>query len=58
MSYDAFSYQDSNIVAQEIINNDNTTSLIIESKTNLLKYQGNIADTLISGISGVFVSIV
>ncbi|WP_054198822.1 hypothetical protein [Helicobacter pullorum] len=51
-----FTYQDSNITAKEIINNDNTTSLIIESKTSLLEYQGNTTDTLMAMISGVFAS--
>ena len=49
-----FTYQDSNITAKEIINDDNTSTLIIESNTNLLEYQGNTADTLMAGISGVF----
>ncbi|WP_278824489.1 hypothetical protein [Helicobacter pullorum] len=51
-----FTYQDSNITAKEIINDDNTTSLIIESKTSLLEYQGNTTDTLMAMISGVFAS--
>lgn len=51
-----FTYQDSNITAKEIINNDNTTSLIIESKTSLLEYQGNTTDTLMAMISGTFAS--
>ncbi|BAM32689.1 truncated hypothetical protein [Helicobacter cinaedi CCUG 18818 = ATCC BAA-847] len=51
-----FTYQDSNITAKEIINKDNTSTLVIESNTNLLEYQGNIADTLMSGLSGVFAS--
>ncbi|GAB0173975.1 hypothetical protein NHP164001_19970 [Helicobacter trogontum] len=51
-----FSYEDSNITAKEIINNDNTSTLVIESKTNLLEYQGNTADTLMSGLSGIFAS--
>lgn len=50
-------YKDSNITAKEMINNDNTSTLVIESKTNLLEYQGNTADTLMSGLSGVFASI-
>lgn len=49
-----FSYQDSNITAKEIINKDNTSSLIIESKTNSLEYQGNTADLLMGALSGVF----
>ncbi|TLD95090.1 hypothetical protein [Helicobacter trogontum] len=49
-----FNYKDSHITAKEIINNDNTSTLVIESKTNLLEYQGNTADTLMSGLSGVF----
>ena len=53
-----FNYKDSNIAAKEIINKDNTSTLTIESKTNLLKYQGNIADTLMSGISGIFASMI
>ncbi|GAD19056.1 predicted membrane-associated [Helicobacter fennelliae MRY12-0050] len=51
-----FTYEDSNITAKEIINKDNTSTLVIESNTNLLEYQGNIADTLMSGLSGVFAS--
>lgn len=51
-----FTYQDSNITAKEIINNDNTTSLIIETKTSLLEYQGNTTDTLMAMISGTFAS--
>ena len=51
-----FTYQDSNITAKEIINNDNTTSLIIETKTSLLEYQGNTTDTLMAGISAMFAS--
>ena len=31
---------------REIVNNGNITSLIIESKTNLLEYKDNLADTL------------
>ena len=53
-----FNYKDSHITAKEIINNDNTSTLVIESKTNLLEYQGNTADTLMSGISGIFASMV
>lgn len=53
-----FNYKDSNIAAKKIINKDNTSTLTIESKTNLLKYQGNIADTLMSGISGIFASMI
>ncbi len=49
-----FTYEDSNITAKEIINKDNTSTLVIESNTNLLEYQGNTADTLMSGLSGVF----
>lgn len=48
-----FTYQDSNITAKEIINDNNTSTLIIESKNNPFEYQGNTADTLMSGISGV-----
>ena len=51
-----FTYEDSNITAKEIINKDNTSTLVIESNTNLLEYQGNTTDTLMSGISGVFAS--
>ena len=51
-----FNYKDSNITAKEIINKDNTSTLVIETKTNLLKYQGNTADTLMSGVSGIFAS--
>lgn len=51
-----FTYQDSNITAKEIINDDHTSTLVIESKTNLLEYQGNTADTLMTGLSGVFAS--
>ncbi|WP_052089268.1 hypothetical protein [Helicobacter trogontum] len=51
-----FSYKDSNITAKEIINNDNTTSIIIESKTNFLNYQGNATDTLMAGLSAMFAS--
>ncbi len=51
-----FTYEDSNIAAKEIINKDNTSTLVIESNTNLLEYQGNTTDTLMSGISGVFAS--
>lgn len=51
-----FTYEDSNITAKEIINKDNTSTLVIESNTNLLEYQGNTADTLMSGLSGVFAS--
>ncbi|WP_233714366.1 hypothetical protein, partial [Helicobacter trogontum] len=51
-----FSYEDSNITAKEIINNDNTTSIIIESKTNFLNYQGNATDTLMAGLSAMFAS--
>ncbi|WP_243546360.1 hypothetical protein, partial [Helicobacter cinaedi] len=36
-----FTYEDSNITAKEIINKDNTSTLVIESNTNLLEYQGN-----------------
>lgn len=53
-SIQPFTYEDSNITAKEIINKDNTSTLVIESNTNLLEYQGNTADTLMSGISGVF----
>ncbi|MCX2717249.1 hypothetical protein OQH61_05805 [Helicobacter sp. MIT 21-1697] len=49
-----FTYQDSNITAKEIINDDDTSTLVIESHTNLLEYQGNLADTLMAGVSGVF----
>ena len=49
-----YHYQDSNITAKEIINDDNTSTLIIESNTNLLEYQGNTADTLMAGLSGIF----
>ncbi|WP_194145496.1 hypothetical protein, partial [Helicobacter sp. MIT 05-5294] len=49
-----FAYQDSNIQAHEIINQDNTSTLVIESKNNFLEYQGNTADTLMSGLSGIF----
>lgn len=52
----SFTYQDSNIVAKEIINNDNTSTLVIESKTNLLEYQGNTTDTLMAGLSAMFAS--
>ena len=51
-----FSYEDSNITAKEIINNDNITSIIIESKANLLEYQGNTTDSLMVGISAMFAS--
>ncbi|WP_236096930.1 hypothetical protein [Helicobacter magdeburgensis] len=51
-----FTYQDSNITAKEIINDNNTSTLIIESKNNPFEYQGNTADTLMSGLSGVFAS--
>ena len=51
-----FTYEDSNITAKEIINKDNTSTLVIESNTNLLEYQGNTTDTLMSGLSGVFAS--
>ncbi len=53
-SIQPFTYEDSNITAKEIINKDNTSTLVIESNTNLLEYQGNTADTLMSGLSGVF----
>ncbi|WP_244916637.1 hypothetical protein [Helicobacter fennelliae] len=53
-SIQPFTYEDSNITAKEIINKDNTSTLVIESNTNLLEYQGNTTDTLMSGISGVF----
>ena len=49
-----FTYQDSNITAKEIIKDDNTSTLIIESNTNLLEYQGDTADTLMAGLSGIF----
>ncbi|WP_232049114.1 hypothetical protein [Helicobacter cinaedi] len=55
-SIQPFTYEYSNITAKEIINKDNTSTLVIESNTNLLEYQGNIADTLMSGLSGVFAS--
>ncbi|WP_243554931.1 hypothetical protein [Helicobacter cinaedi] len=55
-SIQPFTYEDSNITAKEIINKDNTSTLVIESNTNLLEYQGNTTDTLMSGISGVFAS--
>ncbi|WP_299548737.1 hypothetical protein [uncultured Helicobacter sp.] len=42
--------------AKEINNNDNTSMLTIESLQNLLEYQGNTSDTLMSGLSGVFAS--
>ncbi|RDU61379.1 hypothetical protein CQA53_10260 [Helicobacter didelphidarum] len=51
-----FSYEDSNITAKEVINDDKTTSIIIDSKINLLEYQGNTADTLMSGLSAMFAS--
>ena len=51
-----FTYEDSNITAKEIINKDNTSTLVIESNTNLLEYQGNTTDTLMSGISAMFAS--
>lgn len=51
-----FNYKDSHITAKEIINNDNTTSIIIESKTNFLNYQGNATDTLMAGLSAMFAS--
>ena len=51
-----FNYKDSHITAKEIINNDNTSTLVIESKTNLLEYQGNTADTLMTGLSAMFAS--
>lgn len=51
-----FNYKDSHITAKEIINNDNTPTLVIESKTNLLEYQGNTADTLMTGLSAMFAS--
>ncbi|WP_334092441.1 hypothetical protein [Helicobacter typhlonius] len=53
-SIQPFTYQDSNITAKEIINKDNTSTLVIESNTNLLEYQGNLADTLMAGVSGMF----
>ncbi|WP_220708208.1 hypothetical protein, partial [Helicobacter cinaedi] len=55
-SIQPFTYEDSNITAKEIINKDNTSTLVIESNTNLLEYQGNTTDTLMSGLSGVFAS--
>lgn len=51
-----FTYQDSNITAKEIINDNNTSTLIIESKNNPFEYQGNTADTLMSGLSAMFAS--
>ena len=51
-----FTYQDSNITAKEIINKDNTSTLVIESKTNLLACQGNTTDSLMTGISAMFAS--
>ncbi|HEF9143741.1 TPA: hypothetical protein SBV52_001683 [Campylobacter coli] len=51
-----FTYQDSSIVAKEIINDDNTSTLVIESKANFLEYQGNTTDTLMAMISGTFAS--
>lgn len=51
-----FTYQDSNITAKETINDDNTSTLVIESKANFLEYQGNTADTLMAMISGTFAS--
>ncbi|CUU39625.1 MULTISPECIES: hypothetical protein [Helicobacter] len=55
-SIQPFTYEDSNITAKEIINKDNTSTLVIESNTNLLEYQGNTTDTLMSGISAMFAS--
>lgn len=52
-----FTYQDSNITAKEVANNDDATSLIIESKTNFLEYQGNTADSLMTGLSAMFASV-
>ena len=52
-----FSYQDSAIKAQETINDDGTSTLTIESKQDIFAYQGNTADSLMSGISGIFSSI-
>ncbi|EGD0127408.1 hypothetical protein GLN21_10195 [Campylobacter coli] len=51
-----FTYQDSNITAKETINDDNTSTLVIESKANFLEYQGNTTDTLMAMISGTFAS--
>ena len=51
-----FTYQDSNITAKETINDDNTSTLVIESKANFLEYQGNTADTLMAMISGTYAS--
>ncbi len=50
-----FFYQDLAIKAQETINDDGTSTLIIESKQNIFAYQGNTADLLMSGISGIFI---
>ena len=49
-----FTYQDSNITAKEIINDNNASTLIIDSKNNPFEYQGNTADTLMAGVSGMF----
>ena len=53
-SIQPFTYEDSNITAKEIINDNNASTLIIDSKNNPFEYQGNTADTLMSGLSGVF----
>ena len=55
-SIQPFTYQDSNITAKEIINDNNASTLIIDSKNNPFEYQGNTADTLMSGISAMFAS--
>ncbi|RDU58207.1 hypothetical protein CQA53_12130, partial [Helicobacter didelphidarum] len=36
-----FSYEDSNIQAKEVINDDNTSTLAIELPQDLLEYKGN-----------------
>lgn len=50
-----FIYQDSNIKVKEIIDND-TSSIVIEYLQGFLDYQGNTADTLMAGVSGIFAS--
>ncbi|MGX3046064.1 hypothetical protein [Helicobacter sp. T3_23-1056] len=49
-----FSYQDLAIKAQETINDDDTSTLTIESKQDIFAYQSRTADLLMSGISGIF----
>ena len=48
-----FIYEDSNIKVKEIIDND-TSSIVIEYLQGFLDYQGNTADTLMAGVSGIF----